>query len=39
MTYKQRLSLLAMLDSLIVLLSIYISYFLVSATVMVFADR
>lgn len=38
MTYKQRLSLLAMLDSLIVLLSIYISYFLVSATVMVFAD-
>lgn len=38
MTYKQRLSLLAMLDSLIVLLSIYISYFLVSANVMVFAD-
>ncbi|NGP60910.1 polysaccharide biosynthesis protein [Paenibacillus thiaminolyticus] len=38
MTYKQRLSLLAMLDSLIVLISIYISYFLVSATVMVFAD-
>ncbi|WP_146259627.1 nucleoside-diphosphate sugar epimerase/dehydratase [Paenibacillus dendritiformis] len=38
LTYKQRLSLLAMLDSLIVLLSIYISYFLVSANVMVFAD-
>jgi len=38
LTYKQRLPLLAMLDSLIVLISIYISYFLVSATVMVFAD-